>query len=446
MSDESARQSFNVQVDAWVSRSVAGGVSTFHDLLSSLPGVFPSHALASVRRLRQAKRIRSGLASRIEQQARGRPVIQAPMRDLLLPPHPLDFEWRFNRVTAKELLALASMLSGVGHRTLLLGTPTLATLASKAVNRSGYIYVGEDNAITRQVAELSARTPGAVEVRLCGAGALRAGEADVVILDPPWYFDFLRPMLSAALFACRTGGHILVSLPPIGTNSRAADERPRIFQLIARLSLNVVSISDAAVTYDTPYFEANSLAADRITNVPRDWRHGDLFLLQKAHRSCGFELADSVRKRQWHETVIGRMRIFVATKALRNDSEEAELGTIIPGDVLRSVSRRDPLRRRAKVWTSGNRIFTANRPDLVHLGALQAAHGKLPVGIENKLTAAECDTVSRLSYHLSELAVIEEAEEQSGRFEEAACYRNRLTSSSGNSRATSRITPSGRTT
>ena len=91
-------------------------------------------------------------------------------------------------------------------------------------------------------------------------------------------------MLRAAAYACRSGGHILVSLPPIGTNSHVADDRVQLFRLFAKLSLNLLSIVPDVIYYDTPYFEANALAAAGYPNIPKTWRRGDLFVLKGAQR------------------------------------------------------------------------------------------------------------------------------------------------------------------
>jgi hypothetical protein len=442
---ELSRRMFNLQVDAWVSRAVNSGVSSFGDLLSTLPGVYPTQALDSVRRLRQAKRINVGFAAYIERQAGTQPPPLGSLRGALLPPHPLDFEWRFSRPAAKALLAQASSLAGRNDRVLLLGTPTLAIMAAKEMPRSRYLYVGEDNAISEQVSDITVRTPGAVEVRLCGPGALRAGEAQVVILDPPWYFDFLRPMLRAAAYACRPGGHVLVSLPPIGTNSHVAKDRAKILALFAKLSLHLVSVENAAILYDTPYFEANALAAEGCPNIPRAWRHGDLFVLEKAHEPLAIQIANAVRPRQWHEIVIGRMRLFVTRKAIRENESNSLLQSIVDGDILPTVRRADPRRQKAQVWTSGNRIFASARPDLVRLAALAAASGDV-LGGEFRLSTVEKDNVNRLSYTLGELAITEQSEERKGRFEETECLANRAKSKSAISPSTSRLMRSGANT
>jgi hypothetical protein len=38
------------------------------------------------------------------------------------------------------------------------------------------------------------------------------------------------------------------------------------------------------------------------------------------------------------------------------------MGSLVEGDVLTTVSRRDPVRKRIGMWTSGNRVFTPTNP------------------------------------------------------------------------------------
>jgi len=445
MSTELSRRTFNLQVDAWVSRAVNGGVSSFGDLLSTLPGVYPTQALDSLRRLRRAKRISVGFASYIERQARTKPRPLGSLRSALLPPHPLDFEWRFSRSAAKTLLTQASSLAGRADRIMLLGTPTLAVIAAKQTSASRYLYIGEDNAISKQVSDIVARAPSTLEVRLCGPGALRAGEAQVVVLDPPWYFDFLRPMLRAAAYVCRPGGHVLVSLPPIGTNSHVAEDRAKILALFAKLSLHLVSVENAAILYDTPYFEANALKAEGYPNIPRAWRHGDLFVLEKAHEPPVIQIASAVRPREWHEIVIGRMRLFVTRKAVRENGSNSLLQSVVNGDVLPTVRRADPRRQEVQVWTSGNRIFASARPDLVRVAAFTAASGGVFDG-GIRLSTVEKDAIARLSYYLGELAITEQSEERRGSFEETECLLNGANLKSVILPNTSRRTRSGANT
>ena len=162
----------------------------FDGLLSTLPGVYPTYAIESIRRLSKANRIHPRLAHRIERQARTPMATQPSSRSALLPPHPLDFEWRFNRGAGKDLLTRAAFYCGADDRILLLGTPTLAAMAPRAVQGQSYVYIGEDNAITRHVSTVNERMAEPLEVRLCGPGALRPNEAGVVGVIRPGSLTF----------------------------------------------------------------------------------------------------------------------------------------------------------------------------------------------------------------------------------------------------------------
>jgi hypothetical protein len=417
-------------------------VRDFAVLLQKLPGVFPTSAMASVHRLAKASRIRAAVALSMERQARSRTTFQPSLRSALPPAHPLDFEWRFTRNTGRLLLERAAGYARTGEKILLLGTATLAAMAAKSLPQGSCIYVGEDNDVTRSVAAVNARMSHPLDARLCGPGSILASETAVVVVDPPWYFDFYRPMLSAAAFACRPGGRILVSLPPPGTNSHVQKDRAKLFSLFSRLSLNVVSITPDLVFYDTPFFEANALAAQGYTNIPKTWRRGDLFLLEKAVNAPDFTLGTPVRRRAWHEISIGRMRVFVRKGATHTVGPMDELIPLVPGDVLDSVKRTDPRRGDADVWTSGNRIFAASRPDLVRIAAEHRAAGGF-LSAATRLLPEEYDAVERLSYVLGELALKEQREERRDEFVEATCRTVPFKSKSLTSPIASRIIRSG---
>ena len=363
-----AQKNFEEQVDAWVSEALRSGSNTFGELLSNLPGVFPTTALNSVHRLQRSRRISAAIARRLKHDAHTACIPRPLRRDSLLPPHPLDFEWRFTAAAAEGLLARAQSLTGGDDRVLLLGTPSLAALAIRTGVKRSTTFVGEDNAITGSIVARNKAARNPLEVRVCGAEMIVADEAGLVLLDPPWYFDFIRPMLAAAAAACRPDGHILLSAPSIGSASSAAEDR---------------------------------------NHAP----------------SVG--LVTRARKARWHELVIGRIRVFVTRDPPSRIAPDFGLYSIVPGDVLPSISRRDPRRRKAGVWTSGNRIFGTHRPDLVLLAGARVSREPVSA-IEGsiQLSTAERDEVEQLSYAMLNLARNEEAEERRGHVEEVT-WRNK---------------------
>jgi hypothetical protein len=432
-------QAFDMQVEVWVAQALETGAPSFPEFLAQLPGVYPTVAIDALDRMQRSGRVPADLAHRLARQARsygGRPPT---ILDPLPPPHPLDFEWRFTKRTAGDLLSLAQTLAKSDDRVVLLGTPAVAAMATAAPIDRVTIFVGDDNTITDAVAALNNLHDRPLLVQTCNPAVQLPVAAGVVLVDPPWYFDFMRPMLTTAASVCRVGGFVLLSLLPIGTRPGAAQDRTRIMRHLQRLSLEIVEVRTGALAYETPFFEANALAAAGLTGISADWRRGDLLVLRKTGHFDTSVVARMTRKRRWHEIAIGRMRLFISRDEPRSGPV---LSPLLPGDVLPSVSRRDSRRRKAQVWSSGNRIFASDRPDLVLAAAIQAG-SRMPVTTPAQSSNAERDEVKRLSYTLLNLADKEEAEEHGGRVEEAACLSEDSTSNLKASSVTSPTTVFG---
>jgi hypothetical protein len=214
--------------------------------------------------------------------------------------------------------------------------------------------------------------------------------AAVAILDPPWYVADTLAFLAAGSHACRKGAMLLVCQPTSATRPGIAVEREQINQVLPALGLEVEEVRQRAVRYQTPHFEAMSL---RVTepglNVPVDWRTGDLLLVRKTAPSH-WKLARSIGGEPWKEVQFGPVRI-----KLRATDTAEDLTSLVPGDVLESVSRRDPIRSSIGFWTSGNRVY-----GLAHPGRV----GKLVQLCNGDLKAMQF-TVSRTLSHAKQLDI-----------------------------------------
>ena len=107
------------------------------------------------------------------------------------------------------------------------------------------------------------------------------------------------------------------------------------------------------------------------------------------------------------------MRLFIrASGEVR--SEQAGLVSLIEDDILPTVSRRDPRRGLAQVWTSGNRIFRTDNPRLLFEAAISCSDDGLSSGIQHHLwsTIRERDAGERVAVELRALAALEAREEQ----------------------------------
>jgi hypothetical protein len=238
---------------------IQAGAASFAELLQRLPSIYPTEVLASLERLAQSGRVLAEISTRLRQDA-GRPhaACSPDGRSLLPLPHPLDYEWRFTPDASRTLLNLASDLTPLGADVLLFGTPGLALEALALPIDRRLALLAEDNVVTRRLITLNRATGSPLSIASCAAGLPRES-ADAVLLDPPWYMDFIRPMLAAAAAACRHGGFLLLSMAPASTRPNAAEDRLATIRFAERLGLDLLEHRPLAIGYDTPFFEANAL-------------------------------------------------------------------------------------------------------------------------------------------------------------------------------------------
>ena len=400
---------FRTFVDRAVADALRGGASSFAALLQALPSIYPTEALAALDRLGPVGLIDADVLVRLRGQAAARPFERPEGQSLLPLPHPLDFEWRFTRDASRDLLNAASALTRPHADVLLFGTPGVAVEAICFPTNRHLAFLGEDNVVTRRLMVLNAATGAPLSIAFCNE--LPRESADAVLLDPPWYLDFIRPMLAAASKACRKGGVLLVSLPPVGTRASAAADREAVIRFAGRLGLELAEDRPLSIAYDTPFFEANALAAAGLF-APARWRRGDLVVFRRSLRSARPVPLVSGRRPTWIEASVGRMRISINSGAAPGDGLSGLL-PLVSGDILPTVSRRDPRRRGAQVWTSGNRIFRTDNPKLVLEAALACGSEQFGAGIHGHLwgSLAGREAIERVGHELRELAALEAAEE-----------------------------------
>ena len=421
---------FEAKVDGLTHAALLEGAASFAALLHRLPAVYPTELLAALDRLSSRGMVALDLAASVRHEAiRNRTGITEG-RSLLPLPHPLDFEWRFTADASRALLNRATDMTPTSGDLLLFGTPSLAIEALSLPTGRRISFLAENNSVTDRVLALNRATGSPLSIAFCSGGLPRES-ADAVLLDPPWYLDFVRPMLAAAARACRPGGVVLISLPPEGTRPSAEADRHAAVAFSRRLGLDMVEHSALAIGYETPFFERNALAAAGV-HPPPHWRRGDLLVFRKTLKATRPPLGDTTHRRPWTEVHIGRMRMFIRTSG-RVRSDGTGLLSLIEGDILPTVSRRDPRRRAAQVWTSGNRIFGTDNPQLVLEAAISCAGEATGSSVQPRLwgTIRERDVLERVAGELRALAALEAQEELGA--PEAALERSVLWRSSSTS-------------
>jgi hypothetical protein len=267
----------------------------------------------------------------------------------LVVPHPLDFDWRFTRDTIRLIWQTVRELAHPQSDVALLGTPSLAATV-EPWRELGSVTLHERNPNHHR--SLS----DGITFACCDVlrDPISPASNGVVVADPPWYEAETIGFLWTASTLSRTGGHVLLSLPPIATRPGIKEERERITAAATGFGLEFLRLSEGVLRYGTPFFEANAMEAAGAP-VTNDWRLGDLAVFRRTKGECGARPKMDTEL-SWMERSLGLTR-FKLQATTATGFASPVLRSLAPGDVLPSVSRRDPRRNDATVWTSGNRIF-----------------------------------------------------------------------------------------
>jgi hypothetical protein len=377
-------QSYEEQVDRWVYGIITRGVTNLNSLLASLPGVYPSVVVQSLKRLAAAGKfdnqdfiITSGGP---RPNGDGRRQSSNQHRRITLPiPHPLDYDWRFGESAVKYLLDACLTLTRPGEMIALLGTPSVLRTAIESAYSRRMVLLDANASVVDCLTQVTSDG----QTVLCDVvkDPLPQVEASAVIVDPPWYEEHLAGFLWSAAQLCRMGGHVLVSTPPIGTRPGIDRDRKSLLDWARQLGLAYLRADAAILPYCSPPFEINALKAEGLCGILENWRRGDLSVFVKdAQITLPRPMPPPSSEGEWVEESIHGVRVRVRLSETF-DFVDPKLLTIVGGDILPSASRRDYRRTLVDVWTSGNRVFACQgRNVLLHI--LRAlATGSSPVEI-----------------------------------------------------------------
>ena len=278
-------------------------------------------------------------------------------------PHPLDFDWRFADDGCRRLAAeVAQAGNGRVRRSVaLLGTPSFAerlpSLVSSAVDAALFERSADACAILPLQHEMDV-IPGDV----AATAGRHGGRFGVALADPPWYTEMILTFVSAAAVLLAPGGVLLICVPGPGTRPGIVAEVAGIIAEAEAQGLTLIGHLPEVVTYESPPFELAALSAANLPAFDPYWRRADLLKFTKVgsprrplHPQSTTPSSDS-----WEEVAIGRARIRVHRVSL--GTEPPLLTPVVPGEVLDSVSGRDPRRSSANVWTTTNRVFQTPDP------------------------------------------------------------------------------------
>ncbi|AIF85382.1 hypothetical protein NTE_03354 [Candidatus Nitrososphaera evergladensis SR1] len=367
-------------IDEWVLEATSSGIRRFDSLLAILPGIYPVTVLESIQRLVQNNKVKSTLATEVLAYVGGK--ARKSQRGQILPiPHPLDFDWRFSERGIKCAMHHCKIYSKKGDMICLLGAPSLFHESSQLPDRK-FILVDRNPTIASSKTGKSFYRCDLIREKLPKVSA------KLVFADPPWYLEEIKSFLWAATQICEIDGHVLIVLPPVGARPGIHQEIKSVFQWARKLGLTLLDFLSGELKYQSPFFERNALRIQGINAIPSDWRKGDLAIFSKT-KMRDVSRPRSSAKEPWREINVKGVRILI-----RNDKSNSYLDpsliSIVPSDILDSVSRRDSRRDLADVWTSGNRIFACKGRNILITILEALACGHSPV----------CEVESRINRRL----------------------------------------------
>jgi len=396
-------ETFEQSVERWVLHAIASGANTFNQLVKALPSVDPIVVFSALQRLNACSSLSQNALEQMTNSVKrtfARSLYARYQIGLPLP-HPLDFDWRFTDATVEYLLKSCKELTAFNDTIVLLGTPSLFR-AGLTLSWQRSMILLEANATMTNSLNSSVSRSQVVQSDLL-KDEIQMQSASAVMMDPPWYPEHIQSFLWSACQFSHLGGHIFVSLPPIGTRPGIEREWKDTLTWANRLGLELVRREELSLSYLTPVFERNAFKVAGIPAVERDWRRGDLAIFSRKNLTQIPRPKVSRQEDVWAEVNLLGVRIRVRPWS-GSEFENPKLLPILPGDVLTTVSRRDPRRQLADIWTSGNRIFICRGLSILWQVLQAISTGDQPHDL--------VEVFLKRSLHPSEAALISETTEQ----------------------------------
>jgi hypothetical protein len=377
---------FSGVLDILVTRA-APGAASFADLLGAVAGAYPGDVRACLGRLTAAGLLDAASTIRLMAPALPgeAPSAAAPARDtasVLPDPHPLDFDWRFDTGTVDAILARCVAATIPGEVITLLGCPSLLEAAVAADTGRRFVLLEASAATCAALSGVAGRQVVRCDLARDPLPPLSAG---LVVADPPWYPAPTRAFLWAAAAVSSSGASVLLAQPGLATRPGILAERAEALAFAAATGMRLASVALGALGYSSPPFERRALDADGLSAIPNCWRRGDLIELRRVSPLVSPRPEPEITER-WVEAWIGRARLRIRAdtgenRRLAADPHRADprLVRLVPGDVLPTVSRRDPVRSVVAVWTGSNRVFGCRDPRLLAAIARALAEAADPV-------------------------------------------------------------------
>jgi hypothetical protein len=321
-------------------------------------------------------------------------------------PHPLDYDWRFTPSTSDFLYRESARIAAARDALVCLGTPTVFEEALRNGEARRSVLVDANPAVVSHFLQ-KARWIRACKCDLL-TDSVPAIKSSVIVADPPWYLDYMAAFLWASSQICTRGAHLLMSLPPLGTRPGVAKEIDEFLGMVRAMGFDLVHSVEGALKYESPPFERNALRAAGVRLNSYDWRCGDLHVFRFCHATRQLRPGPSRSRRSWDDESLHGMRVRLRNNAT-TEFADPTLRSLVTGDVLPSVSSRDPLRSSVDVWTGGNRVFRCAGTNTLRQVIRAIARGQNPAlrvasSLDRGLSAQERQLICKSAEQVAALA------------------------------------------
>ncbi|GJJ16334.1 hypothetical protein MTY414_00070 [Mycolicibacterium mageritense] len=353
------------------------------EVCRAVHGAYPTEVLAQAAILRDQGQL-DGDPTYLQHTPASLPVLESA-QSLLPLPHPRDFEWRFSRKGCA--IITDAVLSTVRTRdapVALLGTSGYAEhIARSDLPLNARLFERRAEACT--VIE----SVGRVTVTMGDIAQtwhLFPASFDCIIADPPWYPTTIETFIRAAAGLLAEGGTLFLCAPGLTTRPGLPAERREMLRVAAAHGLILDQLVPRALEYESPPFELSALRASGLDGFDPYWRLGDIFAFRRlpgARITATAEPGEQLSiDDSWQEVTLGRARIRVNTSPLQPTITDQILDSVLPGDVLDSVSSRDPRRGVPNVWTTTNRVYSTKNPKRLLMALQRHIRGDEPTDTE----------------------------------------------------------------
>lgn len=275
--------------------------------------------------------------------------------------HMLDGDWKFNCHGIQNIIEAMNLSpnSLKGKKIAFLGTPTLfreCIIQDIGVKR---VLIDKNARHYERFALTDRDTVVDIDILSSSISNRVTDEYDIVVMDPPWYFDvFLRFILEAKKIL-KQKGLIYCVYPQEYTRPTIQEEYQELTSKLRNYNITVKAHYKRIVSYTTPIFEEFVLYHEGIALQNRDWRYADLLCFEYSENNGEDEIFFlNSSKQEWEE-----VRVCNVCFKYRRESACQKQSNIIesPFDdaVLPTFSARNYKLELEKVnlWSSSNHVY-----------------------------------------------------------------------------------------